>query len=398
MIPEFALSLGAAGLAAEAGLRFSNPYRLWRDSFDESLPCEADPERGWKPKSSFRFEYHHRYLRGRRSIVQNSLGLFSEREFTRKKPAGTYRILVFGETTFLGWELQLSETITSRLQHKLGPRVEVVPVAARNYSLGQLFTWYKRVFHEFDFDLVVYNFNENNPRRSITFHESGKPVLLTQPVYRVTESNKLELQGAPLVTHPNDMAYVDADGNTVLKPGRTVVTVHSWLRDRSHLYCAFDDLIQGPTRLRKFRDRTEIKDIEKWKPKKKDDEGFPYQWRLCHQIFLDWANMVRAKGSAILIVPNLQYYHAGENWLIKGTQHEWGFNYADIPSRKYLAKLAADTGMSFFDIYRHVYENEIDTAGFYVHPRYAYYSPAGAEFHAAAIERAIREYARIPAV
>jgi hypothetical protein len=390
----YLLALVGLLVLAEIALRIQNPYRLWKYAFDEAAPCEPDPDRGWRPKPSQVFDYHHRYLRGLRRITQNALGLYSSREVAREKPADVYRVLVFGETTFLGWELAESETIAARLEKLVpranGKRVEIVPIAARNYSLGQLYTWYRTVFHDFDYDLIVYNFNENNPRRSITFHESGKAPLLTQPVYEITKDDKLALRSPPAIHHRNDMAYVDADGNSVLIPGKTVATLHTKLRDRFHLYCALDDAIQGPTKLRKFRDRTEIKDIEKWR--RKEDEGFPFQWRLCHRIFLEWAALVRAKGKAIVIVPNLQYYHAGENWLLTGTGHEWGFDYADIPSRKYLRKLADDTGMAFFDIYKHVYENRIDTDGFYVHPRYAYYSPKGAAFHAEAIATALREF------
>ena len=382
-------------IAAELFLRYQNPYRLWKDAFDESLVCEPDGERGWRPKPNIEFNYYHRYMRGKRRIKQNSLGLRSSNNYDLVKNKDTYRVLIFGDSTLQGWELEEDQTIhrlvengiANELQHK---KVEVIPVAARNYCLGQLFTWYKSVFHEFDYDLLIYYFNENNPRRTITFHESGKPTLLTQPVFVWSEDNGLSLCPPPTINHPNDMVYLDQNGKTVVDSGNTIITPHVWMREHLHIYCALTDLIQGPIRLRKFMDRYEIKNIEKWNTiNDATEKRFPYQWEICRRIFKEWIRLARGKQAQFVIIPNLQYYHAGNNWLLTGTKHEYGFNYEDIPCREYLRLIAVENEIEFFDTYQFVYENRIDTGNFYVHPRYAFHSSEGARFQTSFILKSI---------
>lgn len=389
--------LAVLGLVSlELFLRMKNPYRLWKDAFNESSVCEPDELRGWRPKPNIEFDFYHRYLKGKTRISQNSLGLRSSVDYNPKKRDDSYRILVFGETTLIGWEMHENQTICRLLERRLAPRinhkkVEVIPVAARNYSLGQLFTWYKTVFHEFEYDLLLYYFNENNPRRSITFHESGKPILLKQPVYAWSREEGLTLLQPPPMNHSNDMAFLNQEGKVELKQGKTIKTPHAWMRDHLHIYCALTDLFQGKTRLRKFKDRQEIKNIEKCKAPG-DEEALPYQWETCGRIFHEWAKLVQEKSVPMILVSNLQYYHAGNNWLLSGTKHEWGFNYEDIPSRRYLRRITEGTGINFLDTYQYTYENRIDTTDFYTHPRYAYFNAKGAEFQAKYILEVLSPY------
>lgn len=50
---------------------------------------------------------------------------------------------------------------------------------------------------------------------------------------------------------------------------------------------------------------------------------------------------------AAMMIPNLQYYHAGNNWLLTGTKHPLGFNYDEIPSRKCFSRLAGEAQVGF---------------------------------------------------
>jgi hypothetical protein len=391
--------LGGAATALAAGeilLRLQNPYRLWKDAFDEGKVHKPDSDFGWRPIPDISFRFYHRYLKGKRLVRHNSLGLRSSREFSPQKEGDVFRILVFGETTLLGWELEERQTICSLLEKKLqgaipAKRVEVVPVVARNYCLGQLYTWYHQIFHDFDFDLLIYYFNENNPRRSITFHESGKPAVFTQPIFVRSPQGDIKLQPAPMVEHPNDMVFLNAQGEVNVERGITEKSLHNWLKNHLHLYCALDDLKQGAIRLRDFKDRVEIKDIEKWK-QRKEMGGLPFQWEICRAVFLEWEKMLSISNRPMVLVNNLQYYHAGNNWLQNGTEHPWGFDYEDIPSRKYLSAIAEEMGVEFWDTYQHAFENKVDTSDFYIHPRYAYYSPSGAAYQATYIAQRILNF------
>ncbi len=385
-------------LLVEVLLRLQNPYRLWKDAFDESSVCEPDSQRGWKPVPGIGFDFYHRYMKGKREIRLNSLGLRSSKEYSSVKEQDTYRILIFGETTLVGWELEESQTISSMIEKNLsneisGKKIEIIPVAARNYCLGQLFLWYKTVFHKFDYDLLIYYFNVNNPRRTITFHESGKPILFTKPVFLWSEAEGLRLCGSPQTKHPNDMIYLGPNDNTIIERGRTARTLHMWLRDCIHVYCALVDCFQGATRLRKFNDRTEIKDIEKsTKTKSHGDKILPYQWETCMHILREWSKLVSKKSSPMIIIPHMAYYNAGNNWLLTENKHPLGFKYNEIPCRRYLKYITKKINVEYFDTYQYAYENRVDTRKFYVHPRYAYYNPIGAEFQSKYISKMISSY------
>jgi hypothetical protein len=368
------------------------------DAFDESSVCGPDSQRGWKPIPEIGFDFYHRYMKGKREIKQNSLGLRSSKEYSPVKEQDTYRILIFGETTLVGWELEESQTISSLIEKNLsneisGKKIEVVPVAARNYCLGQLYIWYKTVFHKFDYDLLICYFNVNNPRRTITYHESGKPILFTKPVFLWSEAERLRLYDPPQTKHPNDMIYLGPNDNTIIERGRTIRTPHTWLRDHIHVYCALVDYFQGVTRLRNFKDRTEIKNIEKsTKIKNYDEKNVPYQWEICMQIFKEWSRLVSKKSSSMIIIPHMAYYNAGNNWLLTENNHPLGFNYEEIPCRRYLKYITEKINVEYFDTYQYAYENRVDTRKFYVHPRYAYYNPIGAEFQSKYISKMISSY------
>ena len=62
------LAVGSA-LATEILLRRTNPYRLWRNAFDEAETTDMHPVRGWTPKRSHRFNFNHRYLKQKNGIA-----------------------------------------------------------------------------------------------------------------------------------------------------------------------------------------------------------------------------------------------------------------------------------------------------------------------------------------
>ena len=370
-------------VSAEFLLRFINPYRLFSSSFDESLYCQYDDLLGWAPSPNSNFSYYHKYLgKQRKQVFQNQMGLPSLQEFTPSKPPNVkYRILFFGETTSLGWELDYEKRITSLIATKFknlfNINVEVIPIIARNYSPTQLYRWFLRDFKHFEYDIVIYNFNENNPRRSITFHESGKPPLLTQPVLTVLNSKLVSVKPLKNLSK-DDMCFLDSNNAIRLLKSSPETTLHSKLKNNFHIYQLIDDFVVGDIRLRKFKNKSEIKDIEKWKTVPNET---PYQWIIFKAIMKDFINQTPSS-IPFLIVPNLQYYNAGNNWLLSKSPHPLGHNFEDIPSRKHLKKLAQNTKAKFCDIYSYVYKNKIDTSDFYIHPRYAYYSNKGASFHA----------------
>ena len=149
---------------------------------------------------------------------------------------------------------------------------------------------------------------------------------------------------------------------------------HEWLRDHSHLYCVIDEAYIGKTKLRKLNSRKEIKDIEKWSspiiPKSFDD--LPYQWKITYHLMKNWSQKVKHQGVKFCVAFHMAYYHAGENRLLVGSNHPWGFNFDRIPERCYMKWICKELNIPVIDTYEGAKTQEIDTRNFYIHPRYGY--------------------------
>lgn len=388
--PWLAALLAGGGVAAELALRRANPWRLWRHAFDEASAMEPHPTRGWMQRPGHRFRFHHRYLRRPVDIRFNRLGLHDATEYATDKGADVYRVALMGCTTAVGWELPVDQTLAARLRDTLqarlpGRRVEVMNAAVRLYGTGQLFDFYDQEIAAYRPDLVLYYLNLNHPRRTITAHESGKSPVLSQPVWGLDDQGELTRVAVEPATHTNDMVFLDEDGTIRRQPGRTERSVHRWLLDRSHLYTWLDDFRQGPVRLRHWRDRVEIKDMEVRSLR----DGvlghmadLPYQWRIVARLLDRWNAAVQAGGGRLVVAPHLTYYNVRGGALFKPVpQHPWGFTFDTIPERRYAGFLARHLGFAFLDTYAHARESlRDDVEHYYVHPRYTYMTAAGADF------------------
>ncbi len=396
MIAEGVAAGAAAAVAAEAWLRRRHPHRLWRDAFDEASVMEPHATRGFRSRPGARFAFHHRYLERPNPVRFDAWGLHDRRPPEGPRPPGTLRIQVFGGSTAVGWELRAGETVAARLETRTralrGAAVQVQNAAARHYATGQLYDWYREDLAAWGADVVVYHFNLNHPRRAITLHESGKPVGLHQPVYGVDPDGRLRRHRAAPARHRNDLIYLrgqrpDGAPDLVRLPGADAPS-GAWqhLRDHSHLACALEDWWLGPTRLRRLRDRAEIKDLEH----RTAEEACPFQWRVVGALLRAWNEAVRSAGARFAVSCQLGFYNApavDTRWRIR---HPLGFAYDEIPERRHLRRLTRDLGIPFFDSYAYARDRAVDTTDHYLHPRYAYPSPAGADFHARVIAEGLR--------
>jgi lysophospholipase L1-like esterase len=122
----------------------------------------------------------------------NSMG-FRGPELAWAKPAGTFRVLVLGDSIVMGSGLSVQDTLPALLQQELadrfpGPRFEVINAGVSGYGLPEEYTVMKEDGLRLDPDLVVLGFCLNdvpgtvfadhiNPRRDLSF--PGKQFLLT---------------------------------------------------------------------------------------------------------------------------------------------------------------------------------------------------------------------------
>ncbi|MGE4279600.1 MAG: hypothetical protein AB7G62_08435 [Magnetospirillum sp.] len=388
--PGLVAALAAGGVVAELALRRANPWRLWRDAFDEAAAMTPHPSRGWMQRPGHAFRFHHRYLRQPVDIRFNRLGLHDAAEYAVAKEDGVFRVALMGCTTAVGWELPADQTLASRLRQTLqarmpGRRVEVMNAAVRLYGTGQLYDFFDQEIAAYRPDLVLYYLNLNHPRRTITAHESGKSPLLSQPVWGLDSQGELTRVAVEPATHVNDMVFLDEDGTIRRQSGRTERSLHRWLLDRSHLYTWGDDLRQGPVRLRQWRDRVEIKDIEVRSLRDGvlgDVADLPYQWRIVARLLERWKAAAHAAGGRFVVAPHLTYYNVRDGALHKAVpQHPWGFTFDNIPERRYAAFLSERLGFPFLDTYAQARESlRDDVERYYVHPRYTYMTAEGAGF------------------
>ncbi|MBT6488032.1 MAG: hypothetical protein HOK71_25560 [Planctomycetaceae bacterium] len=125
---------------------------------------EADPERFWRLKPSLQLstKTDKRWS----GMIANSRG-FRNREFSLKKPAGTYRIVCIGDSTTFGFGVDWDEAWPHRLEGLLnasssGSRIEVINAGVPGYTSYQGLQYAKQLLPALQPDLVVVTFGNND--------------------------------------------------------------------------------------------------------------------------------------------------------------------------------------------------------------------------------------------
>jgi len=142
-----ALSVGIAVIGLDVMVRLTGK--------DSPLVWHPDPVLGWWhiPESST-----HWTSEGDGWVHINSLGI-RDPERVRDKPAGAFRIAVFGDSMTEGVQVNLDQTFTQlleqRLSSALGRRVEVWNFGVNGYGPLQEYLLFKAQFAEVKPDLVI---------------------------------------------------------------------------------------------------------------------------------------------------------------------------------------------------------------------------------------------------
>ncbi|HEX6885714.1 MAG TPA: SGNH/GDSL hydrolase family protein [Planctomycetota bacterium] len=110
----------------------------------------------------------HTSVRGGAECVTNSRGL-REEELPLAKPPGTYRILVLGDSTVLGFGVPLAARFSDRLEALLNQegrslRFETVNAGVPGYSLYNAWVYLQREGLRFEPDLLIVETNFNDRR------------------------------------------------------------------------------------------------------------------------------------------------------------------------------------------------------------------------------------------
>lgn len=122
---------------------------------DRPLVWRPDPRRGWRHIPGARVHWTEE---GNGYVTINSLGL-RDPERTIQKPAGTYRIAVFGDSMTEAVQVNQDETFTQLLERRLrarGLNVEVLNFGVNGYSPLQGYLTFDLVGKAFAPDLVLH--------------------------------------------------------------------------------------------------------------------------------------------------------------------------------------------------------------------------------------------------
>lgn len=122
---------------------------------------------------------NHTSQRGGVECRTNSYGL-RDQEIPLGKPPHTYRILVIGDSTVMGFAILFDETFPERLETMLNKesdsiRFDVINAGVPGYSIYNCFEYLKRDGIRFDPDLIVLETNFNDRRYILSReYEDGK--------------------------------------------------------------------------------------------------------------------------------------------------------------------------------------------------------------------------------
>jgi len=147
------LELSAAWVYGRPGMRFG--IEMWK--YAKYVKVRSDDP-----------EISHLHRPGAQAFLMgvdvriNSVGL-RDREISVEKPAGTYRILVLGDSTTLGWGVPFDRLFTKLLERSLNAnppspryrRYEVLNGGVGNYNTAQEAAWFKAHGVRLNPDMVV---------------------------------------------------------------------------------------------------------------------------------------------------------------------------------------------------------------------------------------------------
>jgi hypothetical protein len=111
----------------------------------------------------------------------NGQGLRADHEFQTQKTAGTCRVAVFGDSLLMGYEVDLRDSFSTRLEEQLRDRgfaVEVLNFSVSGFGTAEMLRTYEAFARHFDPDFVLFSWHmtdlEDNVRSDLYRMRNGK--------------------------------------------------------------------------------------------------------------------------------------------------------------------------------------------------------------------------------
>ena len=139
---------------------------------------------------------------GQYKIIINSAGIRSAREYAKSKPAGTFRILVFGDSYAAGQFVSNDQRFTELLERRVSV-LEVINFGLEGTGTDQQLLIYENVARDYEHDLVIlFPFLQNIRRNMVAARvardpKTGKEVLRHKARFELRDG-ALEWKNVPV--------------------------------------------------------------------------------------------------------------------------------------------------------------------------------------------------------
>lgn len=164
--------------------RHRGDQAAYRFSFDQHHPV-----RGWTLAPNLR----ELAVFDGKVLNSNSRGLRGTREFTVPKPAGTFRIAIFGDSFTFGEDVSDHETFAQQVQRLL-PETEVLNFGVHGYGHDQMLLYLREALPIVQPDVVVLGYVTDDSLRNLFGFRDYK-----KPTFERTSAG-LALRGTPVPT------------------------------------------------------------------------------------------------------------------------------------------------------------------------------------------------------
>ncbi len=222
----------------------------------------------------------------------NSTGFRSEREYTKEKTPGKFRILLFGDS-FTAGDGVSNKYRYSDLLETLLPGTEVYNFALPGTGTDQHYLIWREIAQQFEHDLVIIAAQVENIRRVAARHRlsvlgSGEQVLLAKPYFELETDGTITLKNVPVPKEPLKAEDLPEDDKGFVDQGGRML----WLRN-------IVNKMGGP-----------VKDLAQkmsgYQPLPEYDDAGGREWLLMSAILKKW--IAEIERSVILIpIPLYQY-------------------------------------------------------------------------------------------
>jgi len=197
-----------SGLFAEAFLRVLSPQAL----LPRYVTAGPGGVRGNIPGARYRHETPEVDVAYR----INAQGMRDDRVFGPEPDAGTCRIALFGDSFFMGYELELPDTVAARLEHHLrlrGVAAEVLNFAVSGFGTAEMRRSLEATGLGFDPDLVIFQWHATDPEdnaRSDLWRLDHEQLVPGRPSFLPSIALQDRLMAWPLYRMLNDHSHLYA--------------------------------------------------------------------------------------------------------------------------------------------------------------------------------------------